>query len=250
MVDTLSPPPQIDESAAAPSGGDERLRRPVLRTHRGLPARRAIAGGVLVAAAALGLFTAFLRADSAGRDQLVVAAHALPAGTRLSASDLRLVPMRVPSPQRAHAFRSVDGLVGRLVVGPIGDGELVQAASVVGRDEQPPFRQLTVLVDASQLQAVDESDTVDILVTTGTGEAARTEVAAGGARILRISRRGGGVGADGKAPVTFALGSFDEVTRVVEASKAGALTLVRATGFAAQPPTYDPSRAQSADSRP
>src|SRR3954452_21931128 len=121
MVDTLSPPPQIDESATGPSGGEQRLRRPVLRTHRGLPARRAIAGGVLVAAAALGLFTAFLRADSAGRDQLVVARRAIPAGTRLSASDLRLVPMHVPCPKRGHAFRSLDGFVGRLCVGPIGD---------------------------------------------------------------------------------------------------------------------------------
>src|SRR3954470_14094575 len=130
MVDTLSPPPQIDGPAPVPSRGDERLRRPVLRTPRGTPARRAIAGGVLVAAAALGLFTAFLRAGSAGRDPLGVGAPALPPRTRLSASDLRLVPMRVPSPQRAHAFRSVDALVGRLVVGPIGDGELVQGASV------------------------------------------------------------------------------------------------------------------------
>src|SRR5436305_8421828 len=105
MVDTLSPPPQIDGPAPVPSRGDDRLRRPVLRTHRALPARRAIAGGVLVAAAALGLFAAFLRAGSAGRDQLVVATHALPAGTRLSASDLRLVPLRVPSPAPAPPLR-------------------------------------------------------------------------------------------------------------------------------------------------
>src|SRR4051794_26790253 len=89
MVDTLSPPPQIDDAVPALSRGDDPLRRPVLRTHRAVPARRAIAGGVLVAAAALGLFTAFLRASSAGREQLVVASHAIPAGTRLSAGDVR-----------------------------------------------------------------------------------------------------------------------------------------------------------------
>src|SRR5204863_5475738 len=113
--------------ATLPSRSATSVRRPTLRTHRGLPARRAIAGGVLVAVAALGLFTAFFRADSAGRDQLVVATHALPAGTRLRANDLQLVPMPVPAAQRARAFRSVDSLVGRLVIGPIGDGELVQS---------------------------------------------------------------------------------------------------------------------------
>jgi len=252
MVDTLSPPPQLDGPAATSSRSQSAVRRPTIHTRRGLPSRRAIVGGVLVAIAALGLFTAFLRAGASGRDQVVVAAHALPAGTRLRAADLRLVPMRLPAVQRSKGFGSVDALVGRLVIGPIGEGELVQGSSVIGRDEQPPFRELTVLVDASQLQAVDEGDTVDILVTVGTGDAARTDVAAGGARLTRVSRRSGGVGADGKTPVTFALGSFDEVTRVVEASRAGVLTLVRANGFAGQPATYDPGRQStaSAGSRP
>src|SRR3954464_15049407 len=193
MADVLSLPHQVDQPAVNGDGRAAPSRRPVLPRRRPLPGRRAVAGGVLVALAALGLFTSFARAGAAGRQQVVVASHALPAGTRLRAADLSVVAVRLPAAQRAHGFVSVDSLVGRLVVGPVGEGGLIQAASVTQHDDQPPFRQLTVLVDASQLQAVDEGDTVDVLVTIGTGAEARTEVAAGGAQVLRLSRRSGGV---------------------------------------------------------
>ena len=216
-------------------------RRTLHRPHA-LPGRRAFAGAVLVTVAIVGLFAMFARAESSTGVPVIVAAHDLPAGTRLSSGDLRVITVRVPAETRSHVFRSTDELSGRVLTGRINAGEMIQRSSVIRGGEQPPFRELTVLVDSEQLQAVEEGDTVDVLVTTGTGVTARTDVAAGGARILRIARRSSSLGSEGRTGVTFAVGSFDDITRVVQAAHAGSLTLVRSTGFAAQPSTYDPAR--------
>src|SRR4051794_888532 len=200
-MDALAFQPDLESTPTAVSAPAVRrtLRRP-----RALPGRRAFAGALLVTVAVVGLFASFMRAESSTGDPVIVAAHDLAAGTRLSPGDLRVITLRVPAGTRAHAFASPDELSGQVVTARIDGGEVVQRSSVIGAGEKPPFRELTVLVESEQLQAVEEGDTVDVLVTTGTGGAARTEVAAGGARILRVARRSSSLGSDGKTGVTFA----------------------------------------------
>lgn len=196
-------------------------------------------GALLVALAVVGLFTSFARAEAGGGDHVLVAAHDLAPGTRIGPDDVRLETIRLSTGLRAHVFLSRNAAVGHVVIARLAAGELVQRGALTDRSSDPTYRELTILVDGAQLQAVDEGDSVDVLVTTGTGSATRTDVAAGGARVLQIGRRTTGLGADGKVGVTFALSTFDDVSRVVQASHAGALTLVRSTGFTPQTSTYD-----------
>jgi Flp pilus assembly protein CpaB len=156
-------------------------------------------------------------------------------GQRLHSGDVRLVSMEVPDGQRAHLFDRVADLEGRLVIGPVAKGEVVQSGSLLPPDRTPPFRQLTIPVDAPQAKAVEAGDTVDVLVTTGSAETTRTDVVVGAARILRITAGSQSLAGDSRPSVTFALATFEDVDRLVEASHRGTLTLVLANGFTGQP---------------
>jgi len=199
-----------------------------------------VAGGFLVALAAVGLFAAYAGAANQGRQRVAVARHDLAVGSRLKASDIELVAVQVPRASRTSLFTDPSRLDGRLVIGPVGKGELVQASSVLGRNRTPPFREVTLRVDAPQAQSIAEGDSVDVLVSTGTGQTARTEVVVGGVRVLRLADAARGLGSEGKQSVTFAVGSFDDARLLVAAAQAGSLTLVRSTGFAPQPGTFLP----------
>ena len=214
---------------------------------RALPGGRAVAGGFLVAVAAVGIFAAYAGTQQHGRAQYVVAAHDLTAGTRLKATDVALVALDLPEAARRHAFRTAADLDGSLVLGPVARGELVQPGSILPAGKTPPFREVTVAVEAAQTRGITEGDTVDVLVTSGTGEATRTEVVAGGVRVLRVGDHSQGIGGDSKPAVTFALQNFDDVARLVEASHIGSLTLVRANGFPGQAPTFSGNRSAAGE---
>ena len=236
---------QTEVSTRALHRGADGAPSPPPRTiarRRALPGGRAVVGGFLVALAAVGIFAAYAGAQRRGVQRYVLAAHDLAVGARLKAGDTTLVAIDLPEQSRAHAYRSAAAVEGSLVIGPVAKGELIQPGSVLAAGRTPPFRELTVSVDGAQARGLSEGDSVDILVTTGSAEATHTDVVVGGARVLRIGDRSGGIGGDGKPPVTFALQTFDDVARVLEASHVGALTLVRANGFPAQPPTFSKSR--------
>ena len=93
--------------------------------HRGLPGGRAVLGGVLMALAVVGVFLAYEQAGRAPRDAIVVAARAIRLGEVLEATDLRTVDGELPG--GTAGFDDVDALVGRVALGPIGEGEIVQA---------------------------------------------------------------------------------------------------------------------------
>lgn len=196
-------------------------------------------GGFLVALAAVGLFGTYAQAQRASDTRFAVAARDLPVGTRLSRNDVVMVAMDLPDTASTRAFPRVGLVEGQLLIGPVAKGELVQAGSVLPQDRTPPFREITVQVDAGQARSVAAGDTVDVLVTSGTAEAPRTDVVVGGARIIRVGGTGQSFSSsDAKPPVTFAVSTFEDVTRLVQASHAGSLTLVRANGFAPQSPTF------------
>jgi Flp pilus assembly protein CpaB len=214
----------------------------MVQHRRTLPGSRAVVGGFLVAAAAVGIFAAIAGAQHRGHAQYVVAAHDLAVGTRLKAGDLASVELDLPQSARNHAFVEAGRLEGSLVIGPVAKGELVQPASILASGKPPPYREVTVAVDAQQVSSVAQGDTVDVLVTTGANESSRTDVVLGGARVLRIGDRTDGIGGDSKPAVTFGLQTFDDVTRIVQASHVGSLTIVRANGFASQFVTFNPSQ--------
>ncbi|MDQ4133630.1 MAG: SAF domain-containing protein, partial [Actinomycetota bacterium] len=165
-----SPPEAPNANGSSPGNGPRLIRR-----RRGLPNSRALIGGVLVAAAAVGLFAAYLSVAAEPDQVYVVARSRLAPGAPLRASDLALERMELPPALRARAFDRVAALEGATVLAPLEPGELVQAGAVVASGGQPAIRELSFPIDRAHLGAgLREGERVDILATFGTGEEAVT----------------------------------------------------------------------------
>ena len=192
-----------------------------------MPGSRAVVGGFLVAVAAVGTFAVAASAGDGRRVAYVVARDDLVVGHRITAADVTTAPIDAPPFVAGRAFRRAADVVGAVVVGPVARGELVQAGSVL-RDA-PEGRQVSFPVEAAR--AVDgglqPGESVDILVTYGTGEHAKTAVVARRARVVRI-RRPGGTLSDGRTVVaTVAVDTDDQAAAVAHAAGAGTVTIVR-----------------------
>lgn len=220
--------------AARPSGTR------AIRPHRALPGGRAVVGGFLVAVSAVGLFAAYAGANRRDSTPVALAARPIAAGDRIAPGDIRWVPMDLPAAIRRRTIHSAAGTNGRLFVGPVAEGELIQTGDLLPEGEAPGFRELTVEVEAAQLRVLQEGDTVDVLVSTGSGDGARTRIAASGVRVVRLPS-GGSSSTGSKPAVTLAMPTFDATYRLVAAAHAGTLTLVRSTGLPSQPTTYEPN---------
>lgn len=189
-------------------------------------------GGLLVALAVVGTFGAVSSAGDDHRVGLVVARADLSVGHRITADDLAVARVDVPSFVRARAYRDVSQLVGATVLGPLARGELVQASSVSLDSKAPPGLHVSFPVEAAR--AVDgtlrEGEAVDVLVTFGQGETGSTKAVARGARVVRTRTPGGVLGDDRTLVVTLAVATADDTAAVAHAANAGEVTIVRTGG--------------------
>ncbi|WP_157508848.1 SAF domain-containing protein [Luteipulveratus halotolerans] len=124
---------------------------------------RRVAAGLVAATAAVSTVAAVRPADEPTR-AVVVAAHDVAAGTRLTAGDLRTVrwPVSVQTPTSA----TVNGLVGRSVITPLRSGEPVTATRLRGTRTLPQTAAGEVVVsvplaDPTLTSTVRVGDTVD-----------------------------------------------------------------------------------------
>ncbi|MEO6318112.1 MAG: SAF domain-containing protein [Acidimicrobiales bacterium] len=122
-----------------------------IERHRGLPGGRAVLGGVLMAVAAVGVFVAYDRSSQRPTDPVAVASHALRVGEVLEPDDLRMVEVDLPAAAAGRAFTSVESLAGRVTLGPIGDGEIVQAGSVTDQATSGEIHEVAVTLPRSQI---------------------------------------------------------------------------------------------------
>lgn len=219
----------VDEEGAAVDGA-----RP-LRRRRPLPGGRAVVGGFLVTAAAVGIFAAYTGATSQHGVAYVVARHTLTVGQRIAPADLTTAPMVLsPAIGSQLAFRDPARLVGALVVGPVHSGELIQASSVVAGADAAGDRQLSIPIPAAR--AVDGTlqvgDLVDVLATYGSGADAITVAVVRQAKVVARSDDSSTLDPAGGASETITLGlarSVDSLA-VAHAVDAGQVMLVRSTG--------------------
>lgn len=237
QVGTATRQPAPDARVGVP----ERPARTV-RRRRGLPGSRAVVGGLLVAAAAVGLFAAASRNTAGPRHSYVVARHDLAAGARLQAADLALAPMDLAPEVRPRTFESTQPLVGATLVAPLGAGELVQASAVVDRRADAASRELTFVLDRGRLgTGIKTGERADLLATYGTGNDAFTTVVVRQALLVGIDRPRTSAGDTGPATVTVALDDPNDALALAHALQLGKVTLVRATGappLPGVPPTY------------
>lgn len=214
--------------------GDGRGPGRVLRRRRPLPSGRAVVGGFLVAAAAVGIFAAYQGATASRRQRFVVAATALHMGQRLAASDLTTAPMDLtPTLSSTLAFRDPRALVGAVVVGPVRQGGLIQASDVVAAGARRQ-RQLSFPVDAARALngSLQSGDRVDVLATFGTGSGATTVVVASGVRVVDVATAKAGLASNGSSSqvLTVSVTNATQALALTQAVDAGQLLVVRSTG--------------------
>ncbi|HET6795457.1 MAG TPA: SAF domain-containing protein, partial [Acidimicrobiales bacterium] len=213
---------------------------PIPAVGRSRPAlnSRAVLGGLLVAAAAVGTFAAWSGAGRHDLTRYVVAAHDLVAGERLSPADLATEPMELAgalATQRAYTDPGV--LVGSVVVSPVARGELVQASSVLRGSAGRYARELSFAVDPSR--AVDGSlqpgQSVEVLATYGTGSEAYTVVVVPLAHLVAIDSSTDSLGGRNGLTVTVGLDTGEDALALSNAVNAAQIEVVALSAPAVGP---------------
>ncbi len=224
-----------------------------LQRRPSLPNGRAVVGGFLVALSALGIFVAYARATSAPSTSFVVARRDIPVGATLTADDLDHLTMTLPNGLAGRsAFRTERTLIGATTVGPVRQGELVQAGDVVRKRSGPSELEVSFAIERPRAVSgsLRAGERVDVLATFGAGGDVYTVVAVRQARVLESRPSNGSLAASDTDVIRLAVASADEALALTHAVNAGEVTLVRATGASASGVVGQTYRAPSAGSVP
>lgn len=207
-----------------------------VRPPRRLPGGRAVVGGFLVAASAVGVFAAYTSAVSTPDDSYAVAGVDVQAGDRLSAAELLLVPIELPDDQRRLAFADLGLLDGATALAPLTAGQLVQASDVAKPVGAPERAQISVSLDPGNALGGDpallgEGERVAVIVTYTQAGSPETTTVSDDAVVVRVidgrDRVGGGAG----LTVVLAVAPAD-LEPLAQAAAAGAISIARVTGVA------------------
>jgi Flp pilus assembly protein CpaB len=212
--------------ADAPATGG--VARRIVDRRMGLPGARAVVGGLLVAVAGVSTFLAWRQATGAADTSYAVAARPIPPGQSLTAADVRFEALDLPAGLAAAAFSDASALEGRVALGPIGDGELVQFGQVSDPGQANPAAELSFSI--ARDRAVDgrlrSGDLVDVFVTDDAGT---TAVAEGVQIVDATAHDDGTFGTSGELTITLTV--VDPALReaLIQAVREGEVTLVRST---------------------
>ena len=212
-----------------------------------LPNGRAVIGGLLVAAGAVGTFAAWSGADDPPSTEYVVAGRDLPVGEVLDEGDLAFAPLDVPASLAGRAFSDTGLVVGQRTVAPLAEGELIQRSAIVVPEDVGDGRQVSFAIDTADALAgtLEEGETVDLLVTYGgSAEGSVTEVVASRATVARLPSDDASSGG-GQIVVLLSISADTDVLALTNAIRQGSLTIVRSIGSPLPPgerfePTVDP----------
>lgn len=199
-----------------------------IQRHRGLPGGRAVVGGLLMAVAAVGVYVAYDQASADSSDPVVVAARDLQIGRVLEAGDVRTVEADLPHPTAGGTFSSADALVGRVVLGPIASGEIVQAAAVTDGRDRPDVHEVALQLPRGQVAVgrLKEGERVDVFATYDR----RTASVVRGATVVQIEADDADSLTTGREiTLVVAVPSGDAVAAVVHALRTGDVTVVRSS---------------------
>jgi Flp pilus assembly protein CpaB len=213
----------VRSDVVADGGRRRTISRPVL------PSGRSLVGGLLLAVAAVGTFTAWQQASNTPDTSYAVARRLLHPGDRLGPDDVRLVPIELASRLTGQAFTQLDAVIGRVALGPIGPDELIQQGQVSDEPSSVPVVEVSFALprDRALDGRLRSGDRVDVFATYDD----RTEEVVHGVQVVGLG--GGGepsLTPDAQVTVTVALEEIDRRTALVHAVRAGDVTLVRSTG--------------------
>jgi Flp pilus assembly protein CpaB len=199
-----------------------------INRHRALPGGRAVVGGLLMALAAVGIYVAYEQASARPTTAVVVADRDLRAGDVLGADDLRAIEADLPDAVAVGTFGSVDALIGRVVLGPIASGELVQAATVTDGAAAGDVHEVALALPRGQIAVgrLKQGERVDVFATSDE----RTTSVVRGAAVVQIdAEQSGSLTSSREVTLVVAVPSGDAVAAVVHALRTADVTVVRST---------------------
>lgn len=235
----------------------ERASRRV-RPPRGLPGGRAVVGALLVTAAAVVTFAAYLDATAAPSVRYVVATTSIEPGTRLvTLTDVgeRFGTIAIDLPAEVAGATvpgaEVEQLVGQVVVAPLEPGDLLSRSQVVGDGDVTDTQTLSFALPrrAAVSGALRPGERIDVLATYGSGEGAYTAFVVRGIPLLRVAAPNGGpLGDDGEVLLTVAVSALEDVQALGHAVTTAELLVTRSTARhgddAPAPGAYRPEAAE------
>jgi hypothetical protein len=224
-------------AVGVPADADERNapRRIVRRV--GLPSGRAVVGAVLITVSVMGLFVANQRAQREPTTTYAVVATTVPAGTAVTADQLRALPMDLPVDVANRTVVSIDDAVGAIAVETLHPGQLLSTAALLAPTDPAAgdgvHFELSLSLERSRAldAGLRPGELVDVVATLDSGAQACTRVVADRARVMRSSGSGDELltSASGSITVTVAIDDPAEVLAVVHAVDEADVTVVRAT---------------------
>ena len=237
MADVTSMTEQGNGPASGVPGPAPSPRR--IRPPRSLPGGRAVVGALLVAAAAVATFAAYLDATAAPTGRYVVATATIEPGTRLrSLGDVGerfgTVALELSSEVAARAIPAsdVDALVGRSLVAPLQPGDLLtwtQLAEDSGVDEAQTLS-FALPRNAAVAGLLQPGERIDVLATFGSGDSAYTAYVVRGVPLLRVAAADGGpLGDSPEVTLTVAVSALREVQALGHAVNTAEVFVTRST---------------------
>ena len=231
VADVASRRASTAASTAASTGNGAASPRQ-LRRRRSLPGSRAVVGGFLVAAAAVGTFGAYTAATAGPDQRFIVVTRDVDAGERISPGDVALVAAELPEQQQATVLTDVAVATGAVAVGPLSAGQLLAGSDVVKLDGVSGRGQLSIPVEPARANngALRRGELVDIIATATAGGSATTETIASNAVVVRVFAGDQSLGASSSVVVALSLAA-DELEAVADAAAGSTITLARVSGL-------------------
>lgn len=220
------PATAVRAARPVPNGSDDLPPR-VIRRRTGLPGTRAVAGGLLITLAAIGVFLAYADAAGGPSDRVVIARHALRIGEVIDAADLRVVTAELPA-DATGSFADIDSLLGRVALGPIGEGEIIQAGSLTDDRAGSPAHEVALLLPREQVAVghLKQGERVDVFVTRDD----RTTSVVRGAQVVQIGTEDdGSLAGPREVTIVVAAPTGEAAAALVHALRTGDVTVVRST---------------------
>lgn len=193
-----------------------------------------MAGAFLVTAAAVGVFAAYLDATAAPSTEWLVAAGDIAPGDVLDAGDLDAVAMEVPAAQqdRLVPADARDRVVGRVALGPVRGGDLLQWTTVLAVEPPDGASTFTFSLPGSRVAFRGDlaaGDRIDLVATYGD----TTTYVARDVPLLVMPATAGGDG----ATITVALDDPETVLAVANALDSAQVFVVRSDPDGGDEPT-------------
>jgi Flp pilus assembly protein CpaB len=235
-IGTMTTTERPDGTGPPPPDAGRRIRRT-----RGLPGSRAVVGALLVTAAAVGVFAAYLDATAAPDTQYVVVQGDVPIGSVLTESLLTdttrfgLVAIDLPAELAANAVPADEalGLEGLRTTAPLTAGDLLSRTALADASVDDDVVALSFDVDVARAVAgsLEPGERVDVAVTYGQGGDAYTLYVARHVLLSDTTAAGGGL--DGEALIlTLSVPDDERVLALVQAFNTGQVVVSRAAAGA------------------